>query len=507
MKLNFEKYKDKVYACWLGKNIGGTIGTPFEGTREFLDVKGYTSEKGEPLPNDDLDLQLVWLAALEQYGVHNITAERLGESWLSFITPPWSEYGVCKMNMSYGLKPPLSGDNENGLWRDSNGAWIRTEIWACVQPARPDIAIAYAIEDACVDHGSGEGTYAAAFVCAMQSAAFALNDIRDCIDVALSKIPEKSRVYSTVKLAIECYDKKVGLKEARNKIQKLNEDIGYGWFQAPSNIGYTVLGLLYGEGDFKKSVLYAVDCGDDTDCTGATVGATLGILGGTKIIPADWREYIGDGINTICVNNTNLPVMFRTPKTCTILTERVVKLARQAVNGINYPYKDLGEVFKYGVEFIEGVDEIEKDIKEKYLSCKRGRRYVDEILPNAVKVDFNVANATLYAPDGIRIKPNGELKLILRIENNCELVGHLPRILTTRWWLPEGFEVVGASTIKLEIWRHVNDPSSLEYIPPIVEEEYIIKVPEKIQADNKLVVELNVNGRPSVGYLPVHLIY
>ena len=30
-----------------------------------------------------------------------------------------------------------------------------------------------------------------------------------------------------------------------------------------------------GEGDFKKSVLYAVNCGDDADCTGGTVAATL----------------------------------------------------------------------------------------------------------------------------------------------------------------------------------------------------------------------------------------
>ena len=61
MKLNFNEYKDKVYACWTGKNIGGTIGGPYEGKREVLDVKGFATKSGEPLPNDDLDLQLVWL--------------------------------------------------------------------------------------------------------------------------------------------------------------------------------------------------------------------------------------------------------------------------------------------------------------------------------------------------------------------------------------------------------------------------------------------------------------
>ena len=28
IKYNKEKLRDKIYACWLGKNIGGTIGAP-----------------------------------------------------------------------------------------------------------------------------------------------------------------------------------------------------------------------------------------------------------------------------------------------------------------------------------------------------------------------------------------------------------------------------------------------------------------------------------------------
>ena len=79
MLIDYEKYKDKVKACWIGKNLGGTLGTPYEGKRELLDVKGFASEPGEPLPNDDLDLQLVWLHALENEGPQNIKSELLGE--------------------------------------------------------------------------------------------------------------------------------------------------------------------------------------------------------------------------------------------------------------------------------------------------------------------------------------------------------------------------------------------------------------------------------------------
>ena len=64
MKLTPEEYRRRVEGCWIGKNIGGTLGTPYEGKRELLDIDGFASKAGEPLPNDDLDLQLAWLRAV-----------------------------------------------------------------------------------------------------------------------------------------------------------------------------------------------------------------------------------------------------------------------------------------------------------------------------------------------------------------------------------------------------------------------------------------------------------
>ena len=179
IKLNKETYRDKVYACWIGKNIGGTMGTPFEGLRQINNITGFTTPPSVVLPNDDLDLQLVWLYALEQNGPNAINTAMLGEHWVSYITPHWNEYGIGKANMKRGLPPPMSGDYDND-WCNSNGAWIRSEIWATVAPAMPHVAAKYAMEDAMVDHGAGEGTFAAAFVAALQSAAFVISDLRKC---------------------------------------------------------------------------------------------------------------------------------------------------------------------------------------------------------------------------------------------------------------------------------------------------------------------------------------
>ena len=136
-----EFLRDRIFACWIGKNIGGTLGTPYEGKRELLDIDGFASKAGEPLPNDDLDLQLAWLRAVDELGPQNINSKTLGEYWISYVNPNWNEYGVCKANMRDGILPPMSGEVNNEEWKHSNGAWIRTEVWACLYPALVEKAI------------------------------------------------------------------------------------------------------------------------------------------------------------------------------------------------------------------------------------------------------------------------------------------------------------------------------------------------------------------------------
>ena len=65
---DLEQLRDKILGCWAGKNVGGTLGGPFEGKLGPHNVTYYTQQLGgQPLPNDDLDLQLIWLAGIEKY--------------------------------------------------------------------------------------------------------------------------------------------------------------------------------------------------------------------------------------------------------------------------------------------------------------------------------------------------------------------------------------------------------------------------------------------------------
>jgi ADP-ribosylglycohydrolase len=313
--LNKDSFRDRVYACFLGKNIGGTLGMPVEGSRETHDWTFYTPVPAEPAANDDLDLQLLWLKALQECGPQ-LNANDLGRYWLKYVPVDWAEYGVGKANMRVGFMPPTSGQIRNKPWRDSDGAWIRSEIWACLAPGCPWLAARYAWQDACVDHGTAEGTWAEMFTASVESAAFVESDTRKLIDIGLSYVPDDSALERSIRAAIAAYDSKLPLMEAREAVVRASASTG--WFMAPQDVAFVVLGWLYGEGDFGKSICAAVNCGDDTDCTGATLGSILGIIKGTAGIPAEWKAPVGEGIRNVAIGG------FQPPATLGELTDQTV---------------------------------------------------------------------------------------------------------------------------------------------------------------------------------------
>lgn len=64
----------------MGKSLGGTIGAPMENHKARLDLKRHELWPPEIMPNDDMDIQIVWLEALQERGIW-LTGNDLAEFW------------------------------------------------------------------------------------------------------------------------------------------------------------------------------------------------------------------------------------------------------------------------------------------------------------------------------------------------------------------------------------------------------------------------------------------
>ncbi|MCQ6560549.1 ADP-ribosylglycohydrolase family protein [Paenibacillus mendelii] len=499
MILNETEYRNKVLGCWMGKNIGGTLGAPFEFMRQINRVSFYTQElDGSPVPNDDLDIQLLWLIALEEKGI-DLNARLLGEYWLHYVTPHWAEYGIAKVNMRAGLLPPLSG-TANNVFKHSNGAFIRSEIWACIAPGYPELAARYAYQDAIIDHGNGEGVYAEVFCAALESAAFVERNIETLIAIGLSYIPEDCGVALAIRHVIQSFRQGLTWEEARDDLLRHHrgkyavwagisledEEKGFkdgipGW-DAPSNLGIVILGLLYGEGDFDKTLCTAVNCGEDTDCTAATLGALFGIMYGLEAIPKRWITPIGAGIKTACLNLGELGVYGdQLPADIHQLTDRVTVVAKRVIAGKTSPLILSDEPTQLADMHAELLYDHEGKFQSIYAGSS-GTAFRFDFFE--VVVDYGEEGAVIHA---------GEPKTIRLIVHNHYKISD---ILNIRWYGPDGFNLSPAGTAKLFSAIYPDTTRDISF-------EVSLASP---LGTNRFVVELTLDGRNTVMLVPVVLL-
>lgn len=517
MLLNLETFRDKLAGCWAGKNIGGVLGTPYENIRKINEVDFYTQDlsKGAPA-NDDLDLQIIWLSAVEKFG-RNVNASILGDYWLTFVLPNWVEYGTGKANLRAGLVPPLSGEVDN-VYKNSCGCYIRSEIWACLAPGHPELAARYAYEDAIVDH-AGEGVYGEIFYAALESAAFVESDIRKLINIGLSYIPKECATAKAVKKAVECYDNQVDFYEARKQIHNTapgtiglegwklsevpvegNEGMVHGQpgFDAPENVAFSIAGWLYGEGDFGRSLCLTNALGEDADCTCATLGAIMGIILGASGLPEKWTKPLNDKIVTMCINKTNRGVWV--PDTATELAERILR------NVPSFLGHELCDIFADGGMTItckEG-EELYCDTTVEYLpfinACGRKHELsvldLCELSPYTVRYEFPLFRVMLDYNGSVYFKKGENKKIGIKIVTS-DLMGEQQWLRVTAY-MPSGVEVCGSKSVELQLNNLIGS---------YAETELEICTDSFEGSRLEFIIDISLMGRHSSGSMKVTLLY
>ena len=302
--------KDKIKGGWAGQTIGVTFGGPYEFRFQGTFIGDYqplvwndSLIRHNMLRNaglyDDLYMDLTFVDVFEKYGL-DAPVDSFANAFAHAGYMLWHANQAGRYNILNGIKAPQSGEWKNNPHADCIDYQIESDFAGLMSPAMPNVASA--ISDK-IGHimNYGDGWYGGVYVGAMYALAFTSSDINYVVNKALETVPQQSEFYQCVHDVIEWHKKyPTDWKQTWLGIQeKWANDIGCpeGVFKpfnidAKVNAAYVVMGLLYGGGNFTKSLEIATRCGQDADCNPSSVGGILGAILGYDKIPEYWKRSL-----------------------------------------------------------------------------------------------------------------------------------------------------------------------------------------------------------------------
>ncbi|MBC7328612.1 ADP-ribosylglycohydrolase family protein, partial [bacterium] len=248
--------------------------------------------------DDDTDYTIINLHIAETYG-KELTTEDIGREWLDHF--PYNLVYTAEReayrNLVIGLKPPETSLFLNP-YREWIGAQIRADAWGYVSAGQPSLACELAHKDAILSHRKN-GIYGEVFFATLLSSVLAGKNLEEGIEIALSLVPPHSRFAEAVKFTLDLWNKEDDWETAMDiAVEK------YGFYHPVHTINNAVivlLGLLYGNGDFGRTICLSVMGGLDTDCNGATAGSVIGAIIGASNIPNEWTAPLNDTLESVLV--------------------------------------------------------------------------------------------------------------------------------------------------------------------------------------------------------------
>ncbi len=316
-----EEIKDKITGYWVGQLVGNFMGFPFENKHvknpiPVLIDHYYTAQEADSLQlpvnakdargyvpfvagmfdgawsDDDTDIEFVTLHAVEEYGL-DITYPEITGAWKKHINRRiWVANRTARDLMEQGMVAPTTGSKENNEnWYQIDPQLVN-EIWSIFYPGMIRQATERAEWGARITNDDW-GTHPTIAYGAMISAAFFESDVNTLVKLALDYIPKDSPFYEGMQDVIRWHRENDDWRQTRQLIHDKYYRYQKDDYEAPVSIVSSlnnglcgIMAILYGEGDFLKTVSIATSAGYDCDNQAATCGALLGVINGLSGIPS-----------------------------------------------------------------------------------------------------------------------------------------------------------------------------------------------------------------------------
>lgn len=312
-----ENLLDKIKGGWAGQVLGCTYGGKTEfiyrGTmmQDYIPIEwndGFTKQLLQAWPSlyDDIYMDLTFVDVIERLGI-DAPVDSFATAFANAGYSLWHANQAARYNILHGIMPPASGHWKNNPHANDIDYQIEADYAGLMCPGMPNSASE--ISDK-IGHimNYGDGFYGGVYVGAMYSLAFISDNVQFIVEEALKAIPAESDFHKCMADVIACYKKNpTDWKQAWFECErKWTTDVGCpeGVYMpldidATINSAYVIIGLLYGEGDFDKTLDISTRCGQDSDCNPATAGGILATMIGYNNIPEKFKVTLGDGAEDI----------------------------------------------------------------------------------------------------------------------------------------------------------------------------------------------------------------
>lgn len=298
-----DELRDKIAGAWIGQMVGNIYGLPFE--NKFIEMPGdeakfpfgYTKNIDKlarydgAFSDDDTDVEYLYLLLMEKYGVEPTYAQ-MRDGWMYHIRDRvWLANRAALGLMHFGFTPPFTGNkNLNPHWYQIDPQLIN-EIWGYTAPGMVKYAAQKSDWAARITSDSWAVSPTVHYG-AMYANAFFCKDVRELIVSALAYLPADDRYANTVREMIALHDKYptdwVAARQAMADKYYVHEpEMTKTIWNANLNGACGILAMLYGNGDFQRTLDLSCAMGFDADNQAATVSGILGVMYGAKSLPAD----------------------------------------------------------------------------------------------------------------------------------------------------------------------------------------------------------------------------
>lgn len=294
---------DKIRGGWAGQMIGVSYGAPTEfrsnGKINESELKWEPGMLDNAIDQDDLYVEMTFSKVMDDRGI-DASSAAYGAAFRDSQYHLWHANAGARRILGQGLSAPKSGHPKYNIHANDIDFQIEADFIGLMCPGLPRIS-----NRLCDRVGRvmnyGDGLYGGMFVCGMYAAAFFESDPRAVVEAGLACIPARSQYAFLVRDLLDWSAAHPGdwrrvwqmVEDKWDKDDPCPDGVNSPFnIDAKLNGAYIAFGLLFGGGDFLKTMEVSTRCGQDSDCNPSSAAGVLGVMLGYERIPDPFKARL-----------------------------------------------------------------------------------------------------------------------------------------------------------------------------------------------------------------------